>query len=270
MSRIQQCFSVASKAGRSVLIPYIAAGDANPQETISLMQTLVSAGADIIELGVPFSDPIADGKVIQAAYERALAHDVTLLDVLDMVKVFRRDNQETPIVLMGYQNPIEMMGVEAFAYSAAEAGVDGILTVDLPVEEASNSLKALQAQQLDSIFLLSPTTPEARIQKICASASGFIYYVSLKGVTGASHLDFHSVEEHVARVKKHTHLPIAVGFGIQNAQEAATISQIASAVVVGSVLVKIVGEDMDFNQRKQKVFDKLSSMRVAMDEKRAG
>lgn len=268
MSRISQCFAQARQKGGSLLIPFIAAGDPHPQNTVPLMHTLVAAGADIIELGVPFSDPIADGKVIQAAYQRALRHHVSLHDVLESVKLFRRDNEEVPVVLMGYQNPIEAMGLDAFIQDAAAASVDGVLVVDLPIEEAAESVARLKQQGIDPIFLLSPTTPEARIKRICAVASGFVYYVSLKGVTGSTYLNIQDVQQHVALINKHTQLPVGVGFGIHSAEEALAVSGIASAVVVGSALVRIIGdEQIDFSVRQQKVFDVVAAMRAALDNR---
>ena len=268
MSRITQCFDTAHQNGKCLLIPFIAAGDPDLESTVSLMHALVAAGADIIELGVPFSDPIADGKVIQAAYQRALRHNVSLKEVLESVRMFRQDNQEVPVVLMGYQNPIEAMGLDTFVRDSAHASVDGVLVVDLPIEEATESITLLKKQGIDPIFLLSPTTPESRIKKVCAVASGFVYYVSLKGVTGSTHLDIQHVRQQVEMIAKQTPLPVGVGFGIQNAQEAAAVSDFASAVIVGSTLVQIIGdEQLNFSERKQKVSALVASMRTALDER---
>ncbi len=189
MSRIQSCFDALQKSGHKALIAYITAGDPHPDHTVALMQTLVESGADIIELGVPFSDPMADGPVIQAACERALIHNTSLRQVLGMVSEFRKLDERTPVVLMGYQNPIEVMGVSQFARTASQSQVDGVLTIDLPVEQAVTTLEVYQQYAIDVIFLIAPTTNPLRIKKICANSSGFVYYVSLKGVTGAGHLD---------------------------------------------------------------------------------
>jgi len=239
MSRISQCFTALKQQNRKALIPFITAGDPQANLTVDLMHNLVNAGANIIELGVPFSDPMADGPVIQRASERALANGVSLTSVLDMVKTFRQTNTETPVVLMGYLNPIEVMGYETFAKAAQEAGVDGALTVDLPPEEANEFTQLLRAHDLDSIFLIAPTSTEQRIQSICAQAGGFIYYVSLKGVTGSQALDVDSVAQKLATVRTHTDLPIGVGFGIRDAESAAAVAKIADAVVVGSALVRL-------------------------------
>lgn len=237
MSRIAQRFAELRLAGRKGLIPFVTAGDPNPDVTVPLLHALVAAGADIIELGVPFSDPMADGPVIQHASERALLHHVSLRRVLGMVREFRRTDRETPIVLMGYLNPVEVMGYETFAASAAEAGVDGVLTVDLPPEEGGEFLAALRPHGIDPIFLLAPTTTPERMERICRAAGGFVYYVSVKGVTGASHLDTGGVEARLAEVRRHTSLPIGVGFGIRDPESAARIAGVADAVIVGSALV---------------------------------
>lgn len=237
MSRIAKRFADLKAAGRKALIPYVTAGDPNPQLTVPLMHALVEAGADIIELGVPFSDPMADGPVIQRATERALAHHVALHDVLDMVAEFRQTDPDTPVVLMGYLNPVEVMGYEAFAQRASKAGVDGVLTVDLPPEEAEAVVPVFRANGLDPIFLLAPTSHAERIARIAAVASGFVYYVSLKGVTGAANLAVDQVAEKLAEIRQHTDLPLGVGFGIKDAATAAAVARVADAVVVGSALV---------------------------------
>jgi len=241
MSRIAACFTALRAAGRKALIPYITAGDPEPKVTVPLMHALVEAGADIIELGVPFSDPMADGPVIQQACERALVHHVSLHQVLDMVQEFRRDNSTTPLVLMGYLNPVEVMGYQAFATAAAQAGVDGVLMVDLPPEEGHDLMTQLRAQALDPIFLLAPTTTAARVKKICATASGFVYYVSLKGVTGAATLDIAAVADKVKEIRSVTTLPVGVGFGIRDGATAAAVAAEADAVIIGSALVAKVG-----------------------------
>ncbi|MCF6354070.1 MAG: tryptophan synthase subunit alpha [Candidatus Polarisedimenticolaceae bacterium] len=240
MSRIAATFKSLRAQSRKALIPYITAGDPKPGITVSVMHAMVEAGADIIELGIPFSDPMADGPVIQRASERALIHHTSLRDVLKMVQEFRVDNAQTPVVLMGYLNPIEVMGYEAFAAAAAEAGVDAALTVDIPPEEAGELLSALNRHALNAIFLIAPTTVGSRIETICKVASGFVYYVSLKGVTGASHLDIAGVEQKLDEIRRTTDLPIGVGFGIKDAATAAAVSKVADAVVVGSALVSRV------------------------------
>jgi tryptophan synthase alpha chain len=228
---------------------------------------MVEAGADVIELGVPFSDPMADGPVIQRASERALTHHTSLHDVLDMVSRFRQDDTATPVVLMGYLNPIEVMGYEQFARAAAQAGVDGVLTVDMPPEEAQDLVSALRAQDLDPIFLLAPTTGEARLRLITEAASGFIYYVSLKGVTGAANLDVSQVAERLERIRAVSELPVGVGFGISDAKTAASVARIADAVVVGSAVVKRIEQARgSLPDMVASVSGLLSEMRAAMDQ----
>jgi len=236
MSRIAA--TLARLAGQKALIPYITAGDPNPGLTVSLMHGLVDGGADIIELGVPFSDPMADGPVIQRAAERALVHNVSLRDVLKMVAEFRKTNQDTPVVLMGYLNPVVAMGYTEFAEAAQAAGVDGVLSVDCPPEESEELAAELESKGLDPIFLLAPTTPEVRIAEIARHARGYVYYVSLKGVTGAANLDIDDVARKIARLREHIALPIGVGFGIRDAETARAIAGVADAVVVGSRLVQ--------------------------------
>ena len=268
MSRIAGVFSALRDQGRQALIPFVTAGDPDPAATLPLMQAMVEAGADIIELGVPFSDPMADGPVIQRASERALEHHVALHDVLDIVRRFRESNQQTPVVLMGYLNPIEVMGYEAFADAAAKAGVDGVLTVDIPPEEADRFVPAMKARGIDPIFLLAPTSNRARIERITAAASGFVYYVSLKGVTGAANLSLDSVREKVAEIRACTDLPVGVGFGIKDAKTAAAMAGFADAVVVGSALVSRIEANLE--QREQaatEVAGLLREMRTAMDAK---
>jgi len=227
---------------------------------------MVESGADLLEVGVPFSDPMADGPVIQAACERALIHHTSLRNVLDMVKQFREQNKDTPVILMGYLNPIEVMGYEIFAEAAAHAGVDGVLTVDLPPEEAADMVAALRIHKVDPIFLLAPTSTEERIRKICELASGFLYYVSFKGVTGANRLDVAAVAEKLQQVRAHTELPVGVGFGIRDPESAAQVAAVADAVVVGSVLVKKMEEMAEQPDKIESgVADILSAMRRAMD-----
>ena len=267
MSRLQACFTALRQAGRRALIPYITAGDPAPARTVPLMNALVAAGADVIELGVPFSDPMADGPVIQAACERALAHRVNLPQVLSMVREFRRRDARTPVVLMGYLNPVEVMGYAAFAQAAAQAGVDGVLTVDLPPEEAGDLIKELRAHAIDPVFLLAPTSSEERIDRICAAASGFVYYVSLKGVTGSAKLDVAAVADKLARIRARTDLPIGVGFGIQDAESAAQVAAVADAVVVGSALVRRIGAlAAQPDKIEAEIGSLLIAMRRAMDE----
>lgn len=267
MSRIKQRFDSLQATGRKALIPYITAGDPNPSVTVELMHALVEAGADIIELGVPFSDPMADGPVIQQACERALVHDTSLLDVIAMVKRFREHDGDTPVVLMGYLNPIEVIGYQQFADAAADAGVDGVLTVDLPPEEAADTLPPVIQAGLDPIFLVAPTSTEERVEAIVKAAAGFIYYVSLKGVTGAANLDVDAVAEKIGQIREKTDLPLGVGFGIRDAQSARAVSQVADAVVVGSALVKQIAALAD---QPEKIADALKAvlapMRQAMDE----
>lgn len=237
MSRIAGMFERLRGRGRTALIPFVTAGDPEPGVTVPLMHAMVAAGADLIELGVPFSDPIADGPVIQRATERALAHHVSLRRVLDMVRVFRDTDRDTPVVLMGYLNPIEVMGYSAFAAQAHAAGVDGALVVDVPPEEGHDLVTALRAEGLDLVYLLAPTSTEERIRRIGAIASGFVYYVSVKGVTGAGHLDVAEVSRRLAPIRARIRLPLGVGFGIKDAQTAAAVARVADAVIVGSAIV---------------------------------
>ena len=238
MSRIAARFGTLREQGRKALIPYITAGDPQPDVTVPLMHALVEAGADLLELGVPFSDPMADGPVIQAACERALKPHVSLTQVLGMVRRFRETDDQTPVVLMGYLNPIEVMGYAKFASAAHDAGVDGVLTVDLPPEEAHELVESLKASQLDPIFLAAPTSDDGRLRRMAECGSGFLYYVSFKGVTGANRLDITSVQQKLAQIRANTNLPVGVGFGISDAESAAQVAEFADAVVVGSALVK--------------------------------
>jgi len=266
MSRIATQFAALKQRGRKALIPYVTAGDPNPAATVSLMHVMVAAGADILELGVPFSDPMAEGPVIQRAMERALEHHVSLRDVLGMVKEFREKDTITPVLLMGYLNPVEIMGYERFAEDAAAAGVDGVLLVDLPPEEAEGFLPILKQHGLDIIFLVSPTTEDQRMETIARAGSGFIYYVSLKGVTGAGHLDTDEVAERVQRINRHTDLPVAVGFGIKDAESAARVAKVADAVVVGSALVKKVEETAGVTDKlEMAISNLLQSIRTGID-----
>jgi tryptophan synthase alpha chain len=238
MNRIDAAFAELRAAGRTALIPYVTVGDPTPAHTQPILEALVTAGADVIELGVPFSDPMADGPVIQRASERALAQGVGLAMVLDVVRAFRKGNAATPIVLMGYANPIEAMGTVAFADRARDAGVDGVLVVDYPPEEAQEFGELLAARGIALIFLLAPTTPEARIAAVAKLARGYVYYVSLKGVTGAGHLDTGDVRKKVAEIRRHVRIPVGVGFGIRDAASAQAIAADADAVVIGSRLIQ--------------------------------
>ncbi len=268
MSLLAQRFEKLKQQGKTALIPYITAGDPLPEITVDLMQDLVSAGADVIELGVPFSDPMADGPVIQRASERALEYHVSLSDVLEMVQQFRMLDGETPVVLMGYLNPIEIMGYENFAERAAEAGVDGVLIVDVPPEEGEGLQAILKTWDLDQIYLIAPTSTEERIQRICDLSGGFVYYVSIKGVTGASHLDLADLESHLEQVRSRTTLPVGVGFGIKDAATAAAVGEMADAVVVGSALVSRIEALADQPEKiGASLRELLASMRQALDAK---
>lgn len=261
MSRLEQTFETLKQQGKQALVPYIMAGDPNLDASLALMHQLVEQGADVLELGIPFSDPMADGPVNQLAAERALAAGATLAGVLDSVAAFREKDSDTPVVLMGYLNPVEWMGYAEFAERAAKAGVDGVLLVDLPPDEADEVKPLFDAQQLDLIFLLAPTSTEARIAKAAEFGSGYLYYVSLKGVTGAATLDVADVAQQLERIRRQLALPICVGFGIKDAATAAEVSEVADGVVVGSALVKQVAAG-----EPQKAADLLAEMRAAMDK----
>ena len=241
MNRITQRMNALKESGRKAFVAYIVSGDPRPSLTLDAMHELVAKGVDIIELGVPFSDPMAEGPVIQLGHERALAHQTSLTDTLNTVAQFRETNTDIPVVLMGYANPIERRGYEVFAADAATAGVDGVLTVDLPPEEAAILNEALKQQGLENIFLLAPTTKPARIREIVSLASGFVYYVSLKGVTGAGHLDLDSVKNKVAEIRQMTNLPLCVGFGIKDGASAKAVADYSDGAVVGSVFVDKMG-----------------------------
>ncbi|WP_163575979.1 tryptophan synthase subunit alpha [Halomonas faecis] len=245
MNRIDQRFADLKAQGRRALIPYLTAGDPAPEHTVGFMHALVAAGADVIELGVPFSDPMADGPVIQKACERALKHGVRLTHLFEMVSEFRQQDSETPVVLMGYLNPVERIGLEAFAERAAAAGVDGVLTVDMPPEEAEEFGPVLQAHGLASIFLVAPTTSRERAATICAHGEGYLYYVALKGVTGAATLNAADVAEHLAPLRELTSLPLCVGFGIRDGASAAEVGKVADGVIVGSALVNRIAENVE-------------------------
>jgi tryptophan synthase alpha chain len=240
MSRIAATFSALKRDKRTALIPYICAGDPFPEATTDVMLALATAGADVIELGVPFSDPMADGPVIQKASERALAKGIGMAQVLSYVQAFRTRNTSTPVVLMGYANPIERYGIERFIADARIAGVDGVLVVDYPPEEAETFAAQLKRDGLDPIFLLAPTSTDARMAEVGRIASGYVYYVSLKGVTGAGHLDTDAVAQVLPRIRQHVSVPVGVGFGIRDAATAQAIGRVADAVVIGSRLVQIM------------------------------
>lgn len=266
MSRIQTTFEQLKKQNKKALIPYITAGDPNPSITVPLMHAFVAAGVNLIELGIPFSDPMAEGPVIQAAHERALAHGVTLTNVISMVQEFRQQDKTTPIVLMGYLNPIEHMGYKKFAAAAQQAGVDGVIIVDFPPEEATELLVELRQQAIDMIFLLAPTTTPTRIKYICEQAGGFHYYVSMKGVTGSAGLNTQEVASKLAEVRQYARLPIGVGFGIRDAQSAKAIAALADAVIVGAAVVGCMANATDLATITQQTTRLLREMRTAMDE----
>ncbi len=266
MSRIASRFDRLREAGRTALIPYITAGDPTPAVTVDLLHGMAASGADLLEVGVPFSDPQSDGPVIQDACQRALAQGVTLRHVLEMVGEFRERDTETPVVLMGYSNPIEAMGIEAFTAAAAAAGVDGVIVVDAPPEEGGELIEALIDQNIDPIFLVAPTTADERLARICTAARGFIYYVSLKGVTGAGTLAHGDIAGKVDSIRAHSNLPVGVGFGIRDAESAALVGKSADAVVVGSAVVSRIAEHGDDPARtQQEVRRFIGSLRAALD-----
>lgn len=264
-SRISDCFSHAKKAGRKLLVPFVTAGDPHPDWMVAIMHALVESGADIIELGVPFSDPTADGPVIQEASERAIEKQVTLHSVLQMVRDFRVDNQHTPVVLMGYMNPIERFGKREFPAAAKAAGVDGLLLVDCPPEERGELGIAMQAAELDGICLIAPTTTRERVKYIAAAASGFIYYVSVKGITGSGKLNAVDLQQPLAQIREFSDLPVAVGFGIKDAEMAAAVSEFADAVVIGSALVEALSGVGSSDAAKIIVASFVAPVRDALD-----
>ncbi len=265
MSRIQSVMAALVANNKKALIPFITAGDPQPALTVELMHALVAGGADIIELGVPFSDPMADGPVIQRASERALAHGVRLRDVLDYVAQFRRSNADTPVVLMGYANPIERMGIQPFVLAAKEAGVDGVLVVDYPPQECEEFAALMREQAMDAIFLLAPTSTDERIKQVAKVASGYVYYVSLKGVTGSAKLDLDSVAAMMPRIRAHVDLPIGVGFGIRDAASAKAVAGFADGVVIGSRIIETL-ENTPVEQAAQVVQAFIASIRSALDQ----
>ena len=264
MSRIDHRFATLKAAGRTGLIPFVTAGDPAPQHTVALMHALVDAGADVIELGVPFSDPMADGPVIQHASERALARGVGLRQVLRWVAEFRQRNDETPVVLMGYLNPLEIYGYQRFADEAAAAGVDGVLVVDCPLEEHA-VLEPLRGAGLKQILLAAPTTAPARMDRLCEAAEGFLYYVSFAGITGAGHLSAHDIAARVADVRARSKAPVAVGFGIRDAASARAVAAFADAVVIGSALVDRLDGAADAADAAARVTAFLAPVRAALD-----
>jgi tryptophan synthase alpha chain len=264
MSRIAKAFTRLAAQRRKGLIPYVAAGDPAPELTVPLMHALVAAGADVIELGVPFSDPMADGPVIQRATERAIRQGVGLTQTLRLFGEFRRQDADTPVVLMGYANPIEHMGRDAFARAAARAGVDGVLVVDYPPEECEDFAAAMKAADIDPIFLLAPTSTESRIARVAKVASGYLYYVSLKGITGAGNLDVDAVAARIPVIKKLAKMPVGVGFGIRDAASAQAVARVADAVVVGSRIIQEM-ESVPRESAVQAAAALLSQLRKAID-----
>ena len=266
MSRLKTTFDRLKQAGKKGLVPYITAGDPTRESVVALMHALVKNGADVIELGVPFSDPMADGPVIQRSSERALARHVTLHDCLDWVAEFRKSDATTPIVLMGYANPVERFGVDAFVKAAKAAGVDGTIIVDYPPEECEEFSGLLRAQEMDPIFLLAPTSTDQRMKDVARLGSGYLYYVSLRGVTGAGHLDPQAVAERVAHIRSFTSMPIGVGFGISDAASAVAVAGAADAVVIGSALIRLMEDAQAKSQDPiQKAGEFMAGIRKALD-----
>lgn len=257
MSRIKNIFQDLRKQRKKAFIPFITAGDSGLDNTFELMQVLVKNGADVIELGVPFSDPMADGPVIAKSHERAVADGVSLRDVLALVERFRKTNDTTAIVLMGYLNPIEVFGYQAFADVASESGVDGVLVVDMPPEEAQDLKACLDSADIDFIFLVAPTTTDERLVFLATIASGFIYFIALKGVTGAGHLDVDLVNANLVRIRQYTGLPVGVGFGIKDVATAKAVSKSADAVIIGSSLVSFVEK---YNKNKNKMLTSVGAL----------
>lgn len=268
MSRLKTMFA-RLKGRRCALIPFITGGDPHVSATVPLMHALVEAGADAIEVGMPFSDPMADGPAIQMGHQRALAQGVTTRAVLQMVADFRRGDAVTPVILMGYVNPVETMGYDVFARSSREVGVDGVILVDLPPEEAKVWTTAAGGAGLDTIFLLAPTTTPERIARISAASSGFLYYVALKGVTGAGHLDVREVEAKIASVRALTGLPVGVGFGIRDAASAAQLAQVADAVIVGSAIVERIAQAAGPDEAVRNAAAFVRSLRSALPAREA-
>ncbi|MFW2439148.1 MAG: tryptophan synthase subunit alpha [Arenicellales bacterium] len=266
MSRIERCFEALRENGRTGLIPFVTAGDPVLDITVPLMHAMVDAGADLIELGIPFSDPMADGPVIQKANQRALAHDTSLSDMLAMMKQFRQTDKTTPVLFMGYLNPVEAMGYEELADAAKLSGVDGLLLVDLPPEEASEFNELLYQSDIDPVYLLAPTSTPQRMEIVSLEARGFVYYVSTRGVTGSAALDYSEIKASVGEIRQHTDLPVGVGFGINSPEHAVKIGEFADAVVIGSAIVKMM-EDFDGDKQSviKAVSDFLRGIRKALD-----
>ncbi|MBN3813989.1 tryptophan synthase subunit alpha [Paraburkholderia sp. Ac-20347] len=264
MSRIKTTFEALAAASKKGLIPFMTAGDPDPARTVEFMHALAAGGADVIELGVPFSDPMADGPVIQQSSERALAKGVTLKSVLADVKCFRETDNTTPVVLMGYANPIERMGADVFAAAAKDAGVDGVLVVDYPPEESVEFAAKMKAVEIDPIFLLAPTSTAERIAEVGRAASGYVYYVSLKGVTGAANLDVASIASKIPAIKAGVPLPVGVGFGIRDAQTAAAVAEVSDAVVIGSRIVTLL-EQSPADSAAEALTQFIAGIRAALD-----
>jgi tryptophan synthase alpha chain len=264
MSRIAATFAALKSQQRKALIPFITAGDPHADSTVDILCAMADAGADVIEIGVPFSDPMADGPVIQKAAERALVRGVGMPQVLGYVRAFRARNSSTPVVLMGYANPIERYGVERFVVDAKAAGVDGVLVVDYPPEECESFASLLKKHQMDPIFLLAPTSTEQRIKQVGRVASGYVYYVSLKGVTGAGHLDIDAVATMLPRIRAHVQVPVGVGFGIRDAATAKAVAAVSDAVVIGSALVQLLEHQTAENAPKA-AGQFIADIRTALD-----
>ncbi|PJK02295.1 tryptophan synthase subunit alpha [Lysobacteraceae bacterium NML75-0749] len=264
MSRLDHCFARLRAQGRKALIPFMSAGDPSLEATVPLMHALVAAGADVLELGVPFSDPMADGPVIQQASERAIARGAGLAHALQSVKAFRASDSQTPVVLMGYLNPVEILGADTFAQRAADAGVDGVLLVDLPPEEADGLQQALQAYGIALIWLASPTTDAARLAALNARAAGYLYYVSYAGVTGASHLSPADAGARLEAIRRDCPVPVVAGFGIKDAQSAAAMAANADGVVVGSALVAALADSASVDEACRRAHDFLAPLRTAL------
>jgi tryptophan synthase alpha chain len=267
LSRIAGTFEQLAAQGRSALIPFFTAGDPDPESAVMLMRALVKGGADVIELGVPFSDPIADGPVIQRSSERALKHGVSLRRVIEMARTYRLEDSKTPLVLMGYANPIEQMGFELFADTAKEAGVDGVLVVDYPPEECETLVSVLRSREIDTIFLLSPTSTDERVAAVGQLASGYVYYVSLRGVTGAANIDTTDVAQQVQRIRAHVNVPVGVGFGIRDGETAHRVSQVADAVVIGSRIVLTIEDAANGEEAVPRIESLMREFREAMDRR---
>ena len=269
-NRIDERFRALKDQSRKALIPFITVGDPHPDWTVAIMHELVAAGADLVELGVPFSDPMADGPVIQEASERAIERGVSLRTVLDCVKVFRQRDGSTPVVLMGYMNPIERYGYEGFVIDAAKSGVDGVLMVDCPPEETGKLGGFLEQAGIYPVWLVAPTTTPERMDTIARAASGYLYYVSFKGITGANLLKHEGIATALEEIRKHSSLPVAVGFGIKGAETAAAVARVADAVVIGSALVQALAPSASEKQAVQIAGEFLAPVREAMDNREKG